>query len=531
MNTHYAIWMAALTSISGAACSRSDAPEAATASDARSDAGATQDAPRGASDAGAGGESSDAAGERTQIDSADVGPTVATSMGIGATPGWQIYAGGSYRYGPSILIDADQSIHMWTCSPGEQGAWDFIRYRHSTDHGHTWTPDVIALQPTPGSNDRYSACDPGAVHVGPYFYLAYTSTTNVNGTQNSVFIARGTSPDGPFEKWNGASWGGDPQPIRTYLGNPTQYGYGEPSMVLLGPRLYLYYSDDEAAQFTNVAIADDATQDDWPAHLQDQGHAIARPWSGQDSADVKYVDAFAKFVAVTTIDRFTANASVEAFESADGLHFSPSPYFGARAQNGAHNIGLSGTLNGHFDVNAQNFVAYAYQPVGNGWGNWPTFVDPITIESKPIGTPVAGEVSSIVGGNDWSWSGPKAWDGDPTSVYSSAAHGAGCDAEEWAYVDTGALRSLGGVVLVPRPGGLAFPVDFSIQTSPDASSWTTVPGQSHVGFANPGGARVTFTFGQPVSARYIRVDATRLGVDDAATCYFQLAEITPVIAP
>lgn len=459
----------------------------------------------------------------------DAGPP--PSIALRATSGWQVYPGGSYHYGPSILVDTDGSIHMWTCSPGTNGAWDYIRYHHSTDGGHTWTPDVVALQPTAGSMDAYSTCDPGAVKIGSYFYVGYTSTTNSGGTDNDVFVARSTSPTGPFDKWNGAGWGGNPQPILTYTGPATDYGYGEPSLVLMGKKLFVYYSDDEAAQYTNVATVDDATADDWPLHLQDHGHAIARTHAAQDSADVKYVDARAMFVAVTTVDRFTSDASVMAFQSADGLTFVPAPYLGARVQQGAHNVGISGGLDGHLDVGAPNFVAYAYQPAGSSWGNWPTYLDPVDLATAPWGTPVAGEVSSIVGGSDWSWSGPRAWDGDPTTVYSSDSHGTTAAAEEWAWIDVGASRPLEGVTLVPRAGGYGFPVDFAIQTSDDAATWTTVPGQSFTGYANPGSSPVTLPFGASVTARYLRVDATRLGADNLGNYYLQLADIEPVVGP
>lgn len=462
---------------------------------------------------------------------ADAG--AATSVAVHATSGWQIYPGGGYHYGPSILVDTDHGIHMWTCSPGsgQNGNWDFVRYRHSADGGHSWTPDVIALQPTAGSADADSTCDPGAVKIGAYFYLGYTSTTNAKGTQNNVFVARSTSPTGPFAKWNGSGWGGAPQPIRTYGGDPNFYGYGEPSLVLVGKKLFVYYSDDQAAQYTDLATVDDATADDWPAHLVDHGHALARTRSAEDSADVKYVDARGLFVAVTTVDRFSPNASVAVYKSADGLVFEPAPYLGARAQLGAHNVGISGDLTGHLDPAAPSFVAYAYQPAGNGWGDWPTFLDPIVLGEAPWGTPVGGEVSSIVGGNDWSWSGPRAWDGDPSTVYSSVSHGTTSAAEEWAYVDVGAARSLTGITLVPRAGGYGFPIDFTIQTSADAVTWTTVPGQAHLAFANPGSAPVALPFAAPVTGRYLRVDATRLGTDNLGTCYLQLGEITPSIAP
>ncbi len=463
----------------------------------------------------------DAAGDASSCDAG-----VPAALAITATAGWQIYAGGTYHYGPSILIDTDSSIHMWTCSPGTGGAWDFVRYHHSTDGGHTWTPDVVALQPTAGSLDAYSTCDPGAVKIGSYFYVGYTSTTNANGTANNVFIARAASPTGPFDKWNGTGWGGNPQPIVSYAGDPSYYGYGEPSLVLMGKRIYVYYSDDEAAQFTNVATSDDATIDDWPAHLVDHGHAIVRDHAAQDSADVKYVDARSVFVAVTTCDRFSPNASLLVYQSPDGLTFTREPYLGARAQIGAHNAGISGDLAGHLQISNANFVAYAYQPAGNGWGDWPTFLDPVAIGSAQPGSAVAGEVSSIVGSNDWSWSGPRAWDGDPSTIFSSNQDSVAASSE-WAWVDVGQARTIDGVTLVPRAMGYGFPVDFSFQTSDDASAWTDVPGQSYTAHPSPGSSPVVISFSSPVVARYLRIDATKLGPDDHGNFYLQLAEIRP----
>jgi hypothetical protein len=181
-------------------------------------------------------------------------------------------------------------------------------------------------------------------------------------------------------------------------------------------------------------------------------------------------------------------------------------------------------------VNAASFVAYAYQPPGHGWANWPTFLDPITLGFAARGAPTGGEVSSIVGGTDWSWSGPRAWDGDPTTVFSSDSHGGTDLANEWAMVDVGGASAIAGVTLVPRALGYGFPVDFSIQTSSDSATWTDVPGEVYATYANPGAAPVTLTFATPVAGQYLRVNATRLGQDDVGNHYLQLAEIMPVLA-
>ena len=48
-----------------------------------------------------------------------------------------------YQYGPSIIFDAG-NYHMFYCSPGANGEWDFIRMSSSAD-GHSWSTPVVAL--------------------------------------------------------------------------------------------------------------------------------------------------------------------------------------------------------------------------------------------------------------------------------------------------------------------------------------------------------------------------------------------------
>jgi hypothetical protein len=147
-----------------------------------------------------------------------------------------------YRYGPSLIRNADGSIDAFFSSPGIFDEWDYLFYRHSPDGGKTWTTEKSVLAPTPDSADFYSCCDPGIVRFGGYYYLAYTSTVIEGGVDNDVFVARSKNLDGPYEKWNGNGWGGKPAPIIEYTGNSESYGAGEPSMVVLNDTLYLYYT-------------------------------------------------------------------------------------------------------------------------------------------------------------------------------------------------------------------------------------------------------------------------------------------------
>lgn len=274
-----------------------------------------------------------------------------------------------YRYGPSIITNADGSIDAWFAAPGGFGEWDWITYRHSPDGGKTWTDETAVIAPTPDSPDFYSCCDPGVIKVGDYYYLGYTSTVHPDGIINDVFVARSLRPEGPYEKWNGNGWGGKPVPIIEYDGDQTTFGAGEPSFVLLGEKLYIYYTwRDGTANQTKVAVAD-AMNENWPSTMEYKGVAMTHKDGACDSADVKYVEDFGKFIAVITVDRFTEESSVGVYVSDDGLVFTPSYSLKTNISHCCHNCGISSRSNGHIRLEDKVFLAYAY---GDKWGFWPT---------------------------------------------------------------------------------------------------------------------------------------------------------------
>ena len=47
-----------------------------------------------------------------------------STVDVTVSPGWDFYRGGQYRYGPSIIINPDDSVDIWTASPGDYGQWD-----------------------------------------------------------------------------------------------------------------------------------------------------------------------------------------------------------------------------------------------------------------------------------------------------------------------------------------------------------------------------------------------------------------------
>ena len=318
-----------------------------------------------------------------------------------------------YRYGPSIIMHDNGTIDAWFSSPGNlgtrSGMADVLTYRSSTDGGQTWTNEVLALEGTYGQNDAWSICDPGAAYFDGYYYMAYTSTTNTSssnglqGLENDCYIARSTSPTGPWQKWSGSGWGNSPQPIIEYTGPSGKWGIGEPSIVVKDNTIYLYYTyDDGNTPLTKVATAD-RSNPNWPGSLTLHGTAVDKSWLAithdgldpnnpalapllgmYDSCDVKYVDDHGLFYAFHTSWRITALSRLSVWTSVDGLTFT---YLGDVTGNViiyAHNMGVSGDGLGHIDLSKTQYVSYAYSPASvsdRAHGQWSTYWSVLTYEA------------------------------------------------------------------------------------------------------------------------------------------------------
>ena len=255
--------------------------------------------------------------------------------------------------------------------------WDQISYQHSTDGGKTWTKEIMTLQPTEDSRDAFSCCDPGVAKWGGYYYLGYTSTENTNGVDNHVYICRSTSPSGPWEKWNGSGWGGKPQPVIKYTGDPSKFGAGEPSIVIVDNTVYLYYSWNDGGTATRLSTAS-ASDANWPAALTSKGTVIDKSAiSGSDHCDIKYRDDIKKFYAIHTASRMSPSSYIVLWESSDGIKFSKVGTMKGIFSTSLHNCGWSGDSMGHINVAKQQYVSYAY---GTSWGQWNTRWSPIVFK-------------------------------------------------------------------------------------------------------------------------------------------------------
>jgi hypothetical protein len=337
---------------------------------------------------------------------------------VTVSDGGLIYApaneGELYRYGPSIILNKDNTIDIWTCAEDTGTPMDSIKHRKGAidnSGGVQWlTPWKDALTATAGSSDLSSVCDPGVVYFNGYYYLGYTGTNQSTGGgySNQIFVARCDGlPNGTVtcDKWNGAGWGGNPQPIISYSGNG--WGKGQPSFVVKDNVLFMYYTDGG----TKVVTVD-ATDANWPTLINESSSftlftndTAALVLDGKPGPlDVKFVDALGKFVGIGISNEFDKDptyspSNIFVYESDDGINFQPvattKAYWGsAPLQVAMHNIGISGDSAGHLSVDDRNFVAYGYGgPLSNG--SWPTYLNLVNISALTQATVPAPPIIGV----------------------------------------------------------------------------------------------------------------------------------------
>lgn len=290
-----------------------------------------------------------------------------------------------YRYGPSIMVHGD-ICEAWFASPGDGYEADWFTYRHSEDGGRTWSEERVVMTPVPNSMDWFSVCDPAVFKYGKYYYIGYTSTVFANGggVCNNGFVARSTSPTGPFERWCGNGWGeagpdgvrwlGKPAPVIYYDEDWHNWGAGEFSFVVKDTVLYIYYTwtsrdiNGREVHETRVATAD-ITREDWPATVTYRGVAVTRPRGSNDSYDMVYCEDLGKFIALSTDYRFSEDSMLAVYESDDGLIYRRVNEIRTNTGWMLHNCGISGDEQHHIRKGDTMLLAYAY---GNQWGCWGT---------------------------------------------------------------------------------------------------------------------------------------------------------------
>lgn len=312
-----------------------------------------------------------------------------------ANSGWDIYTGGGCRFGASMIINDDGTIDAWLAGLSDdayESDWGY--YRKSYDGGQSWTDDIAALRPAYATSDWRWTCDPGVVKIGDYYYCGYTSISWADGLDNNMFVARSKDPCEFFdEKWDGLGWSPNGEPALSYDGEFSKWGMGEPCFVVMDGTIYCYvtWKADYNAARVYTAPADDP---DWPGKLTFAGTAYICDVE-EDSCDVKYVDAYGCYVAVATANRFTDSSYIRVHTSFDGITFREDTRIksdDAVLLKKIHNMGITGTADGHLDITKQNYISYAYAAEESRWGDWHTRFAPITW----LGTETYGKERTVI---------------------------------------------------------------------------------------------------------------------------------------
>jgi hypothetical protein len=288
--------------------------------------------------------------------------------------------GYTYAYAPAIVREGG-TLHMFFCSYGRPGIWDYVRYASSDDDGRTWTDPVVALEGTDETGER-AVCDPSLVRYQapgdprPYWYLHYSG--NAAGIGTAVFVARAEAVAGPYAKWSRrGTWEvGAPDPAVVIA--PTRpkpdgsgfYGAGQQAVVVRDGRLALWFTDDTTcdASCPKVFATESADPTRFPRRVATEGAAV---WS----MDVKRRPD-GRFALFGIVRAHQTGATLVTQLSADGIRWDAAttlcgegcldPY--------AHNLGVAGDATGGL-ARAPVLAVYGAPAGREGrcgicWGKW-----------------------------------------------------------------------------------------------------------------------------------------------------------------
>jgi hypothetical protein len=290
--------------------------------------------------------------------------------------------GFTYAYGPSV-INASGQHYAYFCSTGTLNNpvdWDHVRNSTSSNL-EVWTSPVT--QVAPNSVER-AACDPSVVRYnagdGLFYYMVYSGAAYNVQTLN--FVARSTSPGGPFLKYTDrGTWESNPpDPHAIVWPNQSSpegsgiYGAGQASLVVRNGVVYQWYMDVTIDGQTRVLLVTSTDMIHWSS-------PVVTDVINQ-SVDVKYSPTYGVFVMFEIVNTHEASAQLAIRTSSNGVNWSaPQVVCGIGCfPDWANNVGVSGDDQGQL-IPGKILVAYgapydlspSYRNDGSApykWGYW-----------------------------------------------------------------------------------------------------------------------------------------------------------------
>eukprot|EP01121_Diplochlamys_sp_Union-15-3_P008263 TRINITY_DN2182_c0_g1_i1.p1 TRINITY_DN2182_c0_g1~~TRINITY_DN2182_c0_g1_i1.p1 ORF type:complete len:415 (-),score=68.69 TRINITY_DN2182_c0_g1_i1:93-1337(-) len=276
----------------------------------------------------------------------------------------------TYEYGPSVILE-DGTYYQFYCSPGANGAWDYIRLSTSKD-GNSWTEPVIALTPA-NDYDRDSVCDPSIVKYRGVYLLYHTCINTRNPSDgyknNRICLSTADKITGPYHTYS--------KPViedLTCTSDPSKaYCVGQPSAVALSDRnqVFVFYTNQKGGEpGPNVGYVELAVSNDGVTFTKLTNHT--NPSFSQRDVDVKWDRRGQRFIM---FQGDVGSKNITWSVSPNGISFLP--YDGSRnvqtnpnlpSGGTNNNPGIAGLPDGTVGA-ASSWVAYgsSYQA---GWGDW-----------------------------------------------------------------------------------------------------------------------------------------------------------------
>ena len=308
---------------------------------------------------------------------------------------------GSSAFEPCFIQYQSGDIDGWYTVDGGMTGETWIVYNFYDSGSGQWSDYKSVIQTEAGYLDSYSISQPSAIKLGDYYYVAYTgSSNNEEGTQGNcagLFVARAEKAEGPYEKWDGQSWGGTTKPFLYYDGPDTMPGAGDVSLIELDGTLYIYYSwnsaDLKGEPVSEIRLAKaNASDENWPGTLQTYG-SVCRGKGQISGLEVKYSEETGKMFGIGIENRGSSDCAIVCFEGNSPEKLSRVSAVRSGIYDSITSIGISGSVNGHIRrrTNLSPFILYSYYAEGTQgyqpklqWSDITLFLsDRTDISSKP----------------------------------------------------------------------------------------------------------------------------------------------------
>jgi hypothetical protein len=386
--------------------------------------------------------------------------------------------------------------------------WDRMYYSVSEDNGQTWANPVEVF-----TIEKVQVNDPSVIRLwdpenSRYYYQMYYTYYPSGYGDNTNYIAVSTSLDGI--NWTHLGDQGNGVLIGADNGIDTAGAWAPSVMCLdsLGSEIYLYFHNNIPTGVYRTTLSNKGL-------TFDKESTIVVSGGFKVNVDVSIAPDSTWWMFYNSPGTFGFETSK--MFSKDGINWSESFYNPTLAF--SDKITVTPHIVWEDSINYQMWYG-----LGPSIVDFDVYKQNFQLEAEPFSPVVASSKAlSVLGAEN-------AIDGNISTIWSSSGYVDNMH-NEWIYIDFDDLKEVYQVILTPRAiesKPACFPADFSIQFSLNGFDWTDISGHSYSNYNRADILPNIFTLSEPVTAKYIRVNATKLNPDTYGNFYFQLAEFEVV---